>query len=256
MDLREKSETANRHPWELARVEVVKHLVKKEIEEFEGKKVLDLGCGDLFFIREFAKDKSASDFYAVDIAFTEEFIEAESKKDSVVLSNSLHTLAERENLVFDVIFLMDVVEHIENDVAFLKDLITSSFVSRDTLFLITVPAFQTLFTAHDVFLGHHRRYTNSSIEKVACEAGMKTLKKGYFFSSLLLPRLMEKLKKNRELNKTSKGTGLTSWDQNSFITKSIKTILLLDFQITSLLGRMGLKLPGLSNYLLCKKRVL
>ena len=57
MDLLEKSETASRHPWELARLEVIKYLLKKEITDFKGKKVLDLGCGDLFFIRELAKEK-------------------------------------------------------------------------------------------------------------------------------------------------------------------------------------------------------
>ena len=139
---------------------------------------------------------------------------------------------------------MDVVEHIEHDVAFLKDLIASRCVSNDTLFIITVPAFQELFSSHDVFLGHYRRYTNASIEKVIQEAGMQTLRKGYFFSSLLLPRYLEKLKESREVNKKPEGTGLTLWNKNLFITKSIKTILLLDFKMTYFLGRAGLKLRG------------
>lgn len=255
MDLLEKSETGRRHPWELARLEVVKYLLDKEIKDFKEKKILDLGCGDLFFIREFAKDKPESDFYAVDTAFTQEFIEQESGKTPVVLSASLENLTARENVVFDIIFLMDVVEHIEQDVAFLSDLIKSSCVSGDTLFVITVPAFQKLFTDHDLFLGHYRRYTNSSIENAVNQAGMKSLKKGYFFSSLLLPRYLEKIIQNRKTKKEMEGTGLTSWNKNKFITKSLQTILLVDFRITYFFSRAGLKLPGLSNYLLCKKRV-
>lgn len=255
MDLLEKSETAGRHPWELARLDVVKYLLDKEIKNFKEKKILDLGCGDLFFIREFAKDKPECDFYAVDTAFTEGFIEEESRKTPVVLSASLEDLTGREKVIFDVIFLMDVVEHIEHDVAFLNDLIESSCVSGDTLFVITVPAFQQLFTDHDVFLGHYRRYTNSSLEKVVNQAGMKSLKKGYFFTSLLLPRYLEKIVQSREAKKEIKGTGLSSWDKNRFITKSLKTVLLLDFRVTYFLSRAGFILPGLSNYLLCKKRV-
>lgn len=254
MDLLEKSETASRHPWELARLEVVKYLLYKEISDFKGKKILDLGCGDLFFITEFAKDKPQSHFYAVDIAFSEEFIKAESK-ESLILSNSLDEIAERKNIVFDIIFLMDVVEHIEHDVGFLKNLIEGPHVSKETLLVITVPAFQELFSKHDVFLGHFRRYTNSSIENVVRSAGMKAVKKGYFFSSLLLPRILEKLMENKDFNNKNEGTGLTSWDKNIFITKSIKIVLLIDFQITYYLSQVGLKLPGLSNYILCKKRV-
>ena len=50
--------------------------------------------------------------------------------------------------------------------------------------LITVPAFQFLWSGHDVFLEHRRRYTLSQIENVARRADLRVLKGRYFFGAL------------------------------------------------------------------------
>jgi len=56
--------------------------------------------------------------------------------------------------------------------------------------LITVPAFQKLFSRHDEFLGHYRRYNLQGISSTAEKAGLEILERSYFFSSLLLPRTL------------------------------------------------------------------
>ena len=252
MDLLERSQSARRHPWELARYEVAKYLIDTQIKDYSGKKILDLGCGDLFFINRFSEDKPDADFYAVDTAFDEEYIKAE-EASHIKLYNSLSKLPD-ENLIFDIVFLMDVVEHIEKDVAFLETLNNSSFISEQTVILITVPAYQKLFCYHDHFLGHFRRYTNSSIENATKKAGFSTLDKGYFFSSLLLPRCIEVIKENTGKENKIKGTRLTQWNKNNLATHIIKHMLLFDFKIGQFLKRFSIKTPGLSNYLLCKTR--
>lgn len=250
MDLLEKSQSGRRHPWELARYEVVKSLIDIHIKNYSGKKILDLGCGDIFFLNKFSEDKPDADFYAVDTAFDEEYIESK-EKSQIKLFNSLSNLPT-ENLVFDIVFLMDVVEHIENDVAFLKSIKNSPFITKQTIIFITVPAYQQLFCYHDHFLGHFRRYSNSSIENATKKAGFSTLDKGYFFSSLLLPRYIEVTKEKAGKRNKIKGTRLTQWNKNNLTTQTIKLMLLFDFKIGQLLKRFGIKTPGLSNYLLCK----
>jgi hypothetical protein len=252
MDLIEKPDSSHRHPWELARFEVVKDIIDHKISDYENKNILDLGCGDLFFVESFSKNKKDTKFYAVDTAFDDDFLK-NNGKENLRLFKSLRDLPE-ENIIFDVIFLMDVIEHIENDYHFLSELVDSKFVDERTLFVITVPAFQSLFSSHDYFLKHYRRYTNKAIERLTLKSGMQTMEKGYFFFSLLLPRFAEVfLEKITGKKKQRQGTHLTNWPNNSLATKTIKDILVLDYKLQKLFRRTGIRLPGLSNYIVCKK---
>ena len=71
----------------------------------------------------------------------------------------------------------------------------------DTLFLIMVPAFQFFFSAHDLFLGHRRRYTIGAIKEGARRAGLEILRSNYFFA-IIFPlasarRIVEKIQIGR-----------------------------------------------------------
>ena len=52
--------------------------------------------------------------------------------------------------------LMDVLEHVPDDFAFLSELLAAS--SPGAHFLITVPANPSFWSAHDESNGHYRRY--------------------------------------------------------------------------------------------------
>lgn len=254
MDLREKSKTEKRHPWELARFEVIKNLLKNQIIDYSGKNILDLGCGDLFFIKELNKRHPSAKYYAVDTAFDNRIIDSE-KNSSLNVYKSMDDLPENETLKFDVIFLMDVIEHINDDLAFLKNLVDSQYVSQNTIFVITVPAFQRLFSNHDHFLKHYRRYNNRSLESTTTQSGLQTIEKGYFFFSLLIPRYIESRLDKVKGHTKQVGTGLTNWDKPKFITDFLKNFLLVDYRIHKFLRRFGIKTPGLSNYIICKQHV-
>lgn len=253
MDLLEKSNSNKRHPWELARFKVVKSMVDMHFNNYAGKKILDLGCGDLYFLEQFAKDKPETEFYAVDIAFEENLIHSKMNK----LIHSYRSLEDLpENLTFDIVFLMDVIEHVEDDLAFLKNLMSSPFINNETLIVITAPAYQLLFCHYDRFLNHYRRYTNTTLNGLAAGAGLKIIDKGYFFFSLLLPRSVETLRDRMSGRKSAvKGTRLTTWSGQRMVTQALEKILYLDYRIHYFLKKMGFASPGLSNYLLCKKRV-
>ena len=59
--------------------------------------------------------------------------------------------------------LMDVIEHIEDDVGLVGEYVNK--VAPGTQFIATVPAFMWLWSGHDVFLEHVRRYTLPRIEQ-------------------------------------------------------------------------------------------
>jgi trans-aconitate methyltransferase len=252
MDIIEYQHKQNeqRHPWEMARLEVVYRLLRKHFDKQKAI-VLDVGCGDTFVVQELKKRFPDAGFYAIDKAFTPGLIR-EFQTEGIKLAAGINDL-ESEVQKADVVLLMDVIEHIEDDKAFLRDLLARPFITTETLFLITVPAYQRLFSAHDVFLQHYRRYSRKALNKTLNESGFHIVESGSFFSSLLLPRLAQIAKERIAGRKEVKG--LAAWQGSQKQAALLKEILLLDFKFTGALQRAGIKFPGLSTYALCRKSV-
>lgn len=83
----------------------------------------------------------------------------------------------------DVVLLMDVLEHVDDDVAVLKHY--WELAQPGTTFIITVPAFSFLWSSHDDFLEHRRRYTIGSLRETILRAGSKPQSIHYFFAAIL-----------------------------------------------------------------------
>lgn len=81
--------------------------------------------------------------------------------------------------------LFDVIEHIENDAAFLSNL--HSYLKDGAMVYITVPAFNFLWSTTDKDAGHYRRYTLSGLKKQLMAQGFDVLYGTYVFSILPLP---------------------------------------------------------------------
>lgn len=98
---------------------------------------------------------------------------------------------------FDLICLFDVLEHIDDDVGTL-DAIKRMVAPRGRV-LITVPAYRWLWSAHDEFLHHKRRYTASELCRIVAAAALRVERMSYY-NTLLFPlaaavRLKERLLK-------------------------------------------------------------
>lgn len=85
---------------------------------------------------------------------------------------------------YDLIAVLDVVEHIENDVAALAAM--RDCLAPDGKILITVPAHAWMWSAHDEVNHHHRRYSKRTLRAAIAAAGLRPEKLGYF-NSLLFP---------------------------------------------------------------------
>jgi len=253
-----KETPSKRHPWELARLEVVNELLSGVIKNEDAFTILDIGCGDIFFISELSKKYPLVQFYAIDIAFTDDLIKTLQTKanKNIRLFKTLDEASAYLNQPADIVLLLDVIEHIEHDKDFLKNLHAHKNIGEATHMMITVPAFQSLFCSHDHFLGHYRRYTNQNLKTTIEACGFKKIKLGYFFSSLILPRIFQVLKeKIMPPSKEESTTGLVEWNKGAGITSFIKNILIIDFKIYKFISSLtGIKLPGLSNYIICKKQ--
>lgn len=85
---------------------------------------------------------------------------------------------------YDLIAVLDVVEHVQDDVAALSAM--RERLAPGGKLLITVPAHPWMWSAHDVVNHHHRRYTKGMLREAIAAAGLRPERLGYF-NSLLFP---------------------------------------------------------------------
>ena len=236
----------NRHPWEISRRDVLFRLLHSSKIKFPVKRIVDIGGGDAFIINEIFKQNLAEEYVTIDTAYSPEII---SQLKNNYEANSIHyfqhlteyftAFSSEENVLF---LCMDVLEHLEKEHEILKYLTQSN-----NHFLFAVPAFQSVFSAHDVLLGHYRRYNLKQLEHVLNQHDFQIQDKGYYFTSLLLVRWLESI-----FNKNKKAS-IDNWIGSAFKTKIITTVLKMDFGCTHLLQKIGIRLYGLSCYCICKK---
>lgn len=82
-----------------------------------------------------------------------------------------------------VVALLDVIEHIDDDVAALSAV--GATMDPTSRLVVTVPAMPSLFSAWDTALGHHRRYTRRTLRRSLEAAGLRVETVSYLFPELL-----------------------------------------------------------------------
>jgi SAM-dependent methyltransferase len=92
---------------------------------------------------------------------------------------------------FDLVTGLDVVEHLDDDLAGLQEM--RRVLRRDGRALLFVPAFMFLWGVQDDISNHRRRYTLKGLKSVVREAGFEVERATYvnisFFAPILLGRL-------------------------------------------------------------------
>ena len=254
MDLIEAADVSprHRHPWELARLWVLRQLIARRVRIDARSMVVDIGCGDALVIGELARRFPEASFCGIDAAFTPETAAARQRTlpPNVRLHQTLEALAQDGAAA--LILLMDVLEHIQDDRAFLANLMKRPMVGPETRFIVTVPAYQSLFSAHDVFLKHFRRYTNRELRDRLEQAGLRVIDIGYFFASLLPLRLVTVIKERLSPAAAGEATGLSEYNGGGMTTAVLSAVLKADACAGLLLRRVGIAVPGLSNYAICR----
>jgi hypothetical protein len=150
---------------------------------------------------------------------------------------------------FDLVLLLDVLEHVQDDTIFLTDII-KRYLSKGDKVLLTVPAFQSIYGYHDVKLGHYRRYNLQELGSLAMSGGLKTISSGYLFASLLLPKYV--LCKLFNIERVSEGVG--QWAGGRCLTGILESFLNIDNSLLIFLSSIGIKVPGLTGWVLCEKQ--
>ncbi len=176
--------SAPRHPWERARLSFVVDLLRRHAPDGP---VLDVGAGDGFVAR--AIHRGGRRVTAVDDAFTAADVDALTL-DGIDARTALPSGAGHRAAL-----LLDVIEHVEDDVALLRA--AAACVDEGGVVIVTVPAWPALYSAHDRALDHRRRYTPAMLDETLRRAGLDVVEGGGLFHALLLPRAISVWRERR-----------------------------------------------------------
>jgi hypothetical protein len=253
MDLRElPSHAFARHPWETTRARFFLRILRDHVRG-ESLSIVDFGSGDGFFARTLLETwPGVSKVACFDPAYSAEPAEIQDPR--------IRFTRNKPTDPCDVLLLLDVLEHDANDQTTLHEALGTCLRSGGWL-LMSVPAHAFLFSRHDEKLGHKRRYSSAALRQLALNEDMAIVEQGQVFASLLLPRALTKLVEtlrprttNPDCTAAHVDTSLGTWNHGRVLTRAVEAMLGLDAGLARALARNGLGIPGLSTWLLARKR--
>lgn len=168
------------HWWYRARRDILADYLTREGRLPEKARILEIGCGTGHNLPMLA---AFGDVDAIEIDPAARAI-AGQRLGKPVGDAPLPELPGVPRGHYDLIAVLDVVEHIEDDVAALAAM--RECLAPGGKILIAVPAHQWMWSAHDVVNHHHRRYSKKTLLAAIRKAGL--MERGLtYFNSLLFP---------------------------------------------------------------------
>jgi hypothetical protein len=243
MDLRERASAEGmRHPWETVRSAFFNRKIVG-LTDARPVHILDIGSGDCWFSeRLLAKLPQGSQITCSDLNFTDEDLAAAS-------ISGIDKVRDLPNQTFDIVIMLDVLEHIKDDSAFLQQEVMPRLKPESHL-VISVPAHPSLFTSHDTFLGHYRRYTRKQLLDVSGKF-FHNNQHGYLFISLALVRLLQRATTSKTANAES---GVGSWSAGLVTTTLVNFALFIDALVSQALQTLRVRIPGLTVWTICSSK--
>ena len=146
--------------------------LRQAVWDLRPRKILDVGAGSGFFSRHLLAHTAAQSALCVDTGYRSD-AEDEVEGKKVLYRRDIGTTD------CDLVLMMDVLEHVDDDSGLVK--LYADKVPSGAHFLATVPAFRSLWSGHDVFLEHKRRYRLTEIEATMRKAGLTVVHGAYYF---------------------------------------------------------------------------
>jgi trans-aconitate methyltransferase len=169
------------HWWFVGRRRIMRDLVRQVLPGSDRPTVVDVGCGTGANVAALAED-----YDCVGIDTSPEAIELAGRRfpgRRFICGRApgdLGGVMGKARLVL----LMDVLEHVPDDFAFLSELMAAS--APGTAFLVTVPANPSFWSTHDESNGHYRRYDVGRFERLWAGLPVTTLLLSHY-NALLYP---------------------------------------------------------------------
>ncbi len=151
------------------------HMLISLYEKFkkESDVIIEIGAGSGFFCNKFFKEFNFIGGYCVDPFYEDSQLD---KSSAIKFQRNLPSVQA------DLYLYIDVLEHVDNPVALLEETVINA--KKDSIFIISVPAFSFLWSEHDVFLEHKKRYTLQEIKNVCLDVNLSILQERYIFAPI------------------------------------------------------------------------
>jgi 2-polyprenyl-3-methyl-5-hydroxy-6-metoxy-1,4-benzoquinol methylase len=173
-------EIQKKHWWFVAKKEIVLDVIRKYAPKKKELKILDVGCGSGLMLNSLEKIGKVfgMDMHDDALAFSREIFSGQIEK------GFLPANIPYPKDTFDLVMLLDVIEHVEEDVDSLKSIREHMSVGGKAV--ITVPATMLLWSDHDVVNEHKRRYSYRELKSKLLSVGFHIEKISYY-NTLLFP---------------------------------------------------------------------
>jgi SAM-dependent methyltransferase len=178
----------NRHWWFRWRYELITGLVRS-LNPSSNWRILDAGCGTGQMLRHLCQFGRV---VGVDSSPEAIHFAASRDVDRLVLGSIFDLPFAPES--FDCVLSLDVIEHVDEDRQLVQHLY--SVVKPGGYLIVTVPAFQSLWSQHDEVNWHKRRYRANQLEALLTETGLEIDRITYCNTALFLPILAARKLKN------------------------------------------------------------
>ncbi|HKQ59473.1 MAG TPA: methyltransferase domain-containing protein [Candidatus Eisenbacteria bacterium] len=250
MDLSEAPAVVlRRHPWELARLDFFRRQLRTLGVERRPIEVLDVGSGDAWLATTLlASLHEGSHVTCWDSGYSPAHLDELRGR----FGPRARFVVERPEERFDLVLLLDVLEHVDDDAGFLRAIVDHNLKDGGHA-LISVPAWRALFGDHDMRLHHVRRYQPDEATRLLDRSGLTIQARGGLFHSLLLPRVAERLAARAGLVRKPP-PHLGEWRAGRVVSAMVETVLKWDGSLGAILAKRRIALPGLSWWATCVKR--
>lgn len=178
--------------------------------------LVDIGAGSALFSKELIRTNLVNSVVAVDTGYEKNYFD----KDDQILYAQSASYAEANYFL-----LTDVLEHVENDLDFLHSIVSEA--NNNSRFIITVPALNCLWSGHDVYLKHFRRYTKKQLISLVENSGLQVWTVRYTYSTVFLMALIQ-----RKI--AGKSTASQMKQNNWFVSKLLELLLIPDRRLSFL----------------------
>lgn len=175
------------HWWARGHYAIIKNLIKNYLKQKDKSniKCLDVGCssGNIAgFLRQFGK------VYGFDMIFNS-LRDCFKNNCNVLQADAMKMPFKNET--FDVVTLLDVSEHVDNDYVLFAEVYR--VCKSSAIIFVNVPAHEILWGSHDIWNNHKRRYERNDFKKLVKYCNLEIARLTYLHPHLFLPLLFLRL---------------------------------------------------------------